>query len=513
MMMQSGAERQVHRLGALLAGMAEVPADCDISGLSMDSREVHHGDLFLACGGLQTHGARYIEDAIRAGVAAVAWDASALPPESRQVPPGENSSPRVPVVAVENLAKLVGVIADRFYGQPSRALYVVGITGTNGKTSCAQFIARALDQDDQPCGVIGTLGYGLLQQQQPASHTTPDAVRLHALLRQMQDQGARCVVMEVSSHALDQGRVNGVAFDVALFTNLSRDHLDYHGDEQSYAQAKRGLFELPGLTCAVLNGDDVYGHELLAALAPSVQGVMYGFAAAQLPAGVMQVQGAGLRLSAEGIEFEVCSPWGGGHIRSPLLGAFNASNLLAALSVLLVMKMPVAEACGRLSALTTVPGRMERYGDVSRQPLVVVDYAHTPDALQQVLQALREHCAGSLWCLFGCGGERDRGKRPLMAAVAAQYADQVVVSDDNPRHEDPQQIIAEIAAGFPTDYEATVMRDRAEAIAHVIRQARCGDVVLVAGKGHESFQLVGEQKIPFSDAEVVQALLREGSHG
>lgn len=514
MRMQATAERQVHRLGALLAGMAEVSTDCDITGLSMDSRRVHRGDLFLACGGGQTHGVRYIEEAIRAGVAAVAWDASAdRLRESQVLPPGMASSPRVPVVAVEDLASLVGVIADRFYGQPSQALYVVGITGTNGKTSCAQFIAHALDKDDEPCGVIGTLGYGLLAQQQPATHTTPDAVRLHALLKQMREQGARCVVMEVSSHALHQGRVNGVAFDVAVFTNLSRDHLDYHGDERSYAEAKRSLFVMPGLACAVINADDAYGRELLEELAAPVQGVAYGFDVMQQSAAVMQVQGSALRLGAEGIEFEVRSPWGEGRIRSPLLGAFNASNLLASLAVLLVMKLPMAEACARLAALTTVPGRMERFGDIHHQPLVVVDYAHTPDALQQVLQALRGHCSGRLWCLFGCGGDRDRGKRPLMAAVAERFADQVVVTDDNPRHEDPQQIINEIRAGFAVADEVRVIHDRAAAIAHVIGQARCGDVVLIAGKGHEAFQLVGEQKIPFNDAEVVQGLLQEGAHG
>jgi UDP-N-acetylmuramoyl-L-alanyl-D-glutamate--2,6-diaminopimelate ligase len=505
----------VQRLSALLTGIADVQQDCEIAGLSMDSRFAHSGELFLACSGTQTHGAQYINDAIEAGVAAVAWEPSAdNPPQSQGLPPGLSTEVvPVPVVAVEDLGSLVGVIADRFYGHPSRDLFVVGITGTNGKTSCAQFIARALNCDARPCGVMGTLGYGLVGQQQTASHTTPDALRMHALLQEMRDAGARCVVMEVSSHGLHQGRVNGVAFNVAVFTNLSRDHLDYHGDEQSYAAAKRTLFELPGLEYAVINVDDHFGCELLIGLAPSVQGVAYGFdltvESTTAPTSAKRVQGLNLQLSADGIDFDVRTPWGDGHVHSGLLGSFNASNLLASLSVLLVMGIPVAEACALMRELPAVPGRMEHFGDGHHQPLVVVDYAHTPDALKHVLQALRAHCSGEVWCLFGCGGDRDRGKRALMAVEAEHYADHVVVTDDNPRYEDPEQIIADIISGFSLPHEVTIVRDREQAIRSVLQQARVGDVVLVAGKGHEDYQLLGDQKVPFSDADLVQQVLQE----
>ena len=345
------------------------------------------------------------------------------------------------------------------------------------------------------------------------SHTTPDALTLHALLNDMRAQGARSVVMEASSHGLEQGRVNHVAFDTAIFTNLSRDHLDYHLTMAAYAAAKRRLFLMPGLKKAVINTDDVYGRELLAALPASVHSVAYGLTPIhpelRSHAGVW---GSNVQLSMNGFEMDVSSPWGEGHLCSPLLGRFNASNLLAVLAVLLLNGIPLAEALRRVAEINTIPGRMERFSAVGK-PLVVVDYAHTPDALTQVLSTLREHLTrgARLWCVFGCGGERDCGKRPLMGAAAEQLADYVVITDDNPRHEDPLGIITDILAGLANPDGVYIQRLRAEAIAFAITYARPGDIVLVAGKGHESHQQIGAQKFPFSDRQRVFDLLNKAA--
>jgi UDP-N-acetylmuramoyl-L-alanyl-D-glutamate--2,6-diaminopimelate ligase len=496
------------RLSALLSGIAPVAAaqDLEVSGLCLDSRAARAGDLFLACAGLRSHGADYLDQALRAGVAAVAWE----PRSGFESLPALDDAATVPAFAVPDLSRQVGVIADRFYGHPSSDMCVVGITGTDGKTSCAQFLAGSLHRAEAPCGVIGTLGYGLYGATEAASHTTPDALRLQRLLAQMRDAGARCVVMEVSSHALEQGRVNGVNFDVAVLTNLSRDHLDYHGDERAYARAKRRLFELADLRTAVLNLNDAFGRELSAALPAEVTPVGYGLE--PLPASEVerQVVGSALQLGDQGLRMQVASPWGEGEVRAPLLGRFNAANVLAVFSVLLSLGWSFDRAREAMAALPQVPGRMERFGGGDR-PVAIVDYAHTPDALRHVLGALREHCRGTLWCVFGCGGDRDRGKRPLMGAAAEQLADRVVVTDDNPRNEDPDAIVADILAGMESPQAVVLERDRASAIRQALTQARPGDMVLVAGKGHEDYQLVGDRRLPFSDRTLVRQVLREGA--
>jgi UDP-N-acetylmuramoyl-L-alanyl-D-glutamate--2,6-diaminopimelate ligase len=315
--------------------------------------------------------------------------------------------------------------------------------------------------------------------------------------------------MEVSSHALDQGRVNGVDFKVAVWTNLTRDHLDYHGDMAAYAIAKQRLFKAPGLRHAVINIDDDYGRELLATIPAGVQTIGYTLNATQHSTLNTQhlLAGSDLQLTDAGIDLHVQSPWGEGRLQAGLLGRFNASNLLAALATLLALGVSFDSAVQRLGGVSTVPGRMERFGG-GRQPLVVVDYAHTPDALEQALRALRGHCHGKLWCIFGCGGERDTGKRPLMGEVAEQSADRVVVTDDNPRGEDPIQIVADIMAGMRNPDAAYLRRDRTLAIAFAIEQSRPGDVILVAGKGHEDYQQVGTRRIPYSDRRSVATLLR-----
>lgn len=483
----------VRRLSRLLSGLVSVPrsADREIGGLSADSRRVSPGDLFLACAGATTHGADFIEDAINAGAAAVAVETPAS---------FKDAGHRVPVIAVAGLGPMLGMIAARFYGDPSRELTVVGVTGTNGKTSCCHYLAQALTTDDAPCGVLGTLGYGAFGDLSTGTHTTPDAVTVQRELARLRGLGARYTVMEVSSHALEQGRVNDVRFHGAVFTNLSHEHLDYHGDLASYGSAKRRLFVVPGLRRAAVNCDDDFGRELAADLPDTVEVVRYGLD--QDPRrgdDVRFVWGRELHMDATGLDMRIQSGWGEGRLRAELLGRFNASNLLAALATLLALEMPFEQALTRLAITRPVAGRMERLGGNGRTPTVVVDYAHTPDALSQALEALRPHCRGRLWCVFGCGGDRDPGKRPLMGAVAEAGADRVVVTDDNPRSEPGAAIIEQILAGMSSPRTAEVQADRAVAIHRAVATATPGDVVLIAGKGHEEFQIIGAERRPFSD--------------
>lgn len=484
-------------LQELLSGLVDgIIADITVTGLALDSRKVVQGDLFIALAGTQTNGHQYVDAAIEAGAVAVLCDAAVIQ--------GETLEQDVPCLPIAGLKHKLGVIAERFYGLPSQKMFVVGVTGTNGKTSCSHFIAQALNSEATPSAVIGTLGNGFIDRLEQATHTTPDAVTLHAMLRRFVDAGAKSVVMEVSSHGLEQGRVSGVEFDLALFTNLSRDHLDYHADMDAYGRAKAGLFAMPGLSYAVINGDDAFGRELLIDLSADIDTVVYSQTDSHFEQ--KTVRGDIVSQGHDGLLLDVQTPWGDGRLHSALLGRFNVSNLLAVLSTLLLSGMGFDTALQKLSQLKTVPGRVERFGGEAEQPLVVVDYAHTPDALEQVLATLREHCAAQLWCVFGCGGDRDQGKRALMGEIASRLADQIVLTDDNPRHEDPNLIIDNIATGIQTD-NVVVLRDRAAAIRHAVTHAATNDVVLVAGKGHEEYQQVGDQKIPFSDRQQVQQAL------
>ena len=499
-------------LSVLLAGYAVVNAvdDCEVHGLSMDSRKVQAGDLFLACAGQQgRHGHEFIADAIRAGAVAVAYAIDdAIVNTSAVAAP--DVAGNVPVVGIAGLGQQVGVIAERFYDYPSRDLWVVGITGTNGKTSCGQFIAQALNEG-APAGVIGTLGNGVYGMLKETSHTTPDAISLHGLLAEMRASGVTSVAMEVSSHGLVQGRVNGVVFDAAVFTNLSRDHLDYHGDMVSYGRAKQRLFTMPGLRYAIINADDSFGRELLQSLPGDVEAIAYTLGDVDGVSCKQVVRGTLLSQGLDGLDLQVTSPWGEARFTSRLMGRFNASNLLAVLVTLVVSGIPFDVAIQTLGRLQPVPGRMECYGGRHGKPLVVVDYAHTPDALSQVLQSLREHCQGELWVVFGCGGNRDRGKRPLMGEIAQRHADHVVLTDDNPRHENADGIIAEISTGLRPSSPVHIERDRARAIALVIARATSRDVVLIAGKGHEDYQLIGDTKLTFSDSLHVRNILKEAA--
>jgi UDP-N-acetylmuramoyl-L-alanyl-D-glutamate--2,6-diaminopimelate ligase len=477
-------------------------AEITPTDMCMDSRQVKPGDLFLACGGRRAHGQTFIEQAVSAGAVAVLWECGDNTP---CVPLNWRSSPkgrRVPLIAVPQLSSRVGVLADQFYGHPSADLFVVGVTGTNGKTSCSQFLAQTL-QADQPCGVMGTLGHGIPPQLVQTGHTTPDAVTCHRWLAEMRDAGVSCVSMEVSSHALDQGRVDGVRFDCAVFTNLTREHLDYHGDMAAYQQAKSSLFHMPGLRYAVINSDDPFGRRLLSLIPDSVEIVTYGLDCNTLRPTVC---GQALQLTDHGMHLTVNSAWGSANLDAPLFGRFNASNLLAVFGVLLLHGVPLPEVVSRLARVKPVAGRLERF-EKKNKPRVFVDYAHTPDALEQVLGTLADHTRGKLWCVFGCGGERDRGKRPLMGEIAERLADFVVLTDDNPRHEDPLNIIEDIQRGMHDVDAIYVQRDRREAIRLAITNAQAEDIILVAGKGHEDYQLIGDETRFFSDADEVRALL------
>ncbi len=491
-------------LGALLGDWLDVGrhAELPITAVTLDSRRVADGTLFIARAGSRAHGLSYLDEAVARGAAAVLAEA-----EPAGVEMVRCHGRAVPLIRVAR-ADLAGRVAARFYGEPSAAMHVIGVTGTNGKTSVSHFIAQSLAATG-PCGLIGTLGSGLVGQLSETGHTTPDPVTLQAELARQRDAGARWTVMEVSSHALDQQRVAGVAFDTAVFTNLTHEHLDYHGDMDSYAAAKRRLFGQSGLRHAVINADDPIGSDWLADLADRLDCLDYGIDDGHgRPA---RLRGRQLHLDAEGINLEIDFPLHRAGLRTGLLGRFNAYNLLAAAGALLAAGMAFDEVIARLGRVQTVPGRMERFGGRARRPLVVVDYAHTPDALEHVLQALGEHCRGRLWCVFGCGGDRDAGKRPLMGRIAEHHADSVVITDDNPRSEDPYTIIEAIQRGMADPDASLVIRDRAQAIAHAIDSAGAGDVVLVAGKGHETEQLVGDQRLPFSDRQTVAHLIGRAS--
>jgi UDP-N-acetylmuramoyl-L-alanyl-D-glutamate--2,6-diaminopimelate ligase len=484
-------------LSELLEGIVDGPFAHNpaITGLALDDRQLTHGGLFLAVPGTHADGRDFLAGAFARGAAAALYESS----DGWTPPTGADFA-----IPVAGLRERIGLIADRFFGSPSRQLFVIGVTGTNGKTTCATLLAQALDRpDDHPnarCGVIGTLGSGFPDAIDPGTHTTPDAISVHALLADLKARGARWVCMEVSSHALDQGRVQGVAFDIAVFTNLTRDHLDYHGDMASYAAAKARLFDFPALKAVVINVDDSFGREI----AERASCRTWRFAQAH----AAEVRARSVTPTDEGLALEVKTPAGPLRWRSPLLGRFNAENLLAVAATLLAAGRPVDEIHSRLTRARPAPGRMERFGGEGR-PVVVVDYAHTPDALEKVLCSLREHVRGQLWCVFGCGGNRDRGKRPQMGAIAERGADVVVLTNDNPRHESPAAIIEEIRAGMQST--PIVIPDRAQAIAHALREAAPGDFVLVAGKGHEDYQQIGDRRLPYSDRETVRVLLGEAA--
>jgi len=483
-------------LAELLQGFANAP-DLTITGIASDTRKLDSGYLFLACGGIGSHGLDYAEDAIDAGAGAIAYDASTA---------GAVPEVDVPLIAVENLRARLGEIANRFFAHPSRTVRVIGVTGTNGKTTVAWLLAQCLQRLGKPSGYAGTLGYGMSDVDLDVAEgmTTPDVIEMHRRLAAFRDVGANYAVVEVSSHALAQDRINGVCVDSALFTNLSRDHLDYHGDMQAYAEAKASLFLDVGPTRRIVNLDTEFGAELASRCGPDVINVSTNTDRAMSGGAYVFVHAVVAKQG--GSEVAIRSSWSDGDVYLPLPGDFNIANAVMVLAFLLSEGVTLDDAAAVLAHAEAPPGRMQRVA-VGSGPEVYVDYAHTPDALGVVLRALRPHTQGNLWCVFGCGGDRDSGKRPLMARAAERLADRIVVTSDNPRNEDADNIITAIVDGFADPERATIIEDRAAAIAWAISNAAPTDVVLVAGKGHENYQLVGDQRRDFSDYGVAAANL------
>jgi UDP-N-acetylmuramoyl-L-alanyl-D-glutamate--2,6-diaminopimelate ligase len=460
-----------------------------IERLCSDSRHCAPGVAFFAYPGEKSDGRTYIPDAIARRAAAVVWETG-----------GEfcwSDAWRVPNTGVEGLKRRAGELASAFHGEPSRSLWMCGVTGTNGKTSCSQWIAAMLAKAGAKAGVIGTLGSGYPGRLAAGGNTTPDALELHGRLKDFVADGATAVALEVSSHGLVQGRVNGVRFSCALFTNLSHDHLDYHGSMSAYAAAKARLFEMPGLQTAVLNIDDPLGLELARRVRErGIRAIGYSAHGAKADADEF--------IGSDGARIE--SSWGSAPARINALGRFNLANALGVLGCVLAYGVPFRDAVEFLHELPSVPGRMQK---ITERPLVVVDYAHTPDALEKVLGALRPIAAqrgGRMVCVFGAGGDRDTTKRPLMGAVAERLADRVLITSDNPRSEDPRAIIAAILAGMQRAADAEA--DRGRAIGLAIQSAAAEDVVLIAGKGHENYQEIAGRRAPFSDAEAARAAVQ-----
>ena len=494
-MMANSQQLQGMQLAELLAGLPVlVPehANVFISGLQLDSRKVQAGDLFVACQGAAVNGQDFIPQAVAQGAVAVLTDSEYAQAIS------------IPVVVLPAAMTYMSEIAGRYYGQPSAKMPLIGVTGTNGKTSCTQFMMQLLNQLQKSCGVIGTLGAGIDGQLQLAMNTTPDAIALQQQLAEWQSK-TDCVAMEVSSHGLAQGRVAALQFDVALFTNLTRDHLDYHGDMASYGAEKAKLFKQPGLKTAVINIDDNYAETLLSQIDDSVDVVRYSLSDQQA-----EVYASDIRYHEGGLTAQVHSPWGDGQLSCSLYGHFNLSNVLAAVTCLAAQAYDFAALIAAAKNLQAVAGRMEMLNAQAavEEPVIVIDYAHTPDALAQALKALRLHASRKLHCVFGCGGDRDKGKRPLMGQLADQLADVVWVTSDNPRSENAEQILQDITAGMrSSSYSLEV--DRAAAIEKCILSAQAGDVILIAGKGHEDYQQVGDQRLPFNDAVQARLALRK----
>lgn len=505
-MMPHRADHKSILLADLLPGLSALDwaRHQPVSSLAMDSRDVERNGLWLALEGSRQHALDHLAEARERGAVAViaepggAWDRDRI----------ARLSAELPVVSLPGLRRQAGEIAARFFGHAAHTMRMIGVTGTNGKTSVAHYLAQALSTR-VPTAVLGTAGNGFPGDLEPSTHTTLDAVNLHALLGSLGARGARAVAMEVSSHALHQERVAGVPFHTAVFTNLTRDHQDYHGSMQAYAEAKARLFRGAGLSLAVINVDDAVG----AGLAEDTRTRTYTVAVGSTPSltrlGDRYLLLREVEARADGLRLCFDSSWGSAELQGHLLGRFNAENLALALAVLLAWDMPLASAVTALEQVRPVAGRMMVFLAPNR-PRVVVDYAHTPDALQKVLQGLREHVSGRLICVFGCGGDRDRSKRAQMGAIAQRFADRVLLTDDNPRSEDPEQIVAEILDGMPTREGVQVEHDRAQAILDGIAGGGPGDLVLVAGKGHEDYQEVGGRRTPFSDIEQVQSVLQGG---
>jgi UDP-N-acetylmuramoyl-L-alanyl-D-glutamate--2,6-diaminopimelate ligase len=501
---QPGVSGLPRSLADLTAGLVTVPPDIVVNDVTLDSRAAAPGCLFLACKGRTHHGLEFAQQAVARGARAVLYEDS---PDAGT----PKFATDVFVAAVPHLSRRAGLIADRFFGAPSQALTMAGITGTNGKTTCAWLLAQALQFCGRPAAYMGTLGFGRPPALTATEHTTSDAVTVQRHLAALRNLGAECVSMEVSSHAIDQDRVAAVRFNTAAFTNLTRDHLDYHGTMEAYGAAKARLFAWPSLVNRVINVDDPFGLRLATQLSPArlVITTQKGAAGVSSLRHADFVRAVRVTPDPAGLAIGVDSSWGPAELTVRLIGEFNVDNVLTVLAVLLAWDIPLAQAVRALEQCRAASGRMEMFGGRGLTPLAIVDYAHTPDALAKALGAARLHCRGQLRVVFGCGGDRDAGKRPLMGRIAAELADDIIVTDDNPRTEDPARIVADIVAGIAGRAPAVVEHDRALAIRLALQRSVPDDVVLVAGKGHEDYQIYGSVRRPFLDQAIVTATLEK----
>lgn len=484
-------------LSDLLKNVATVTDDVEITAMTLDSRAITEGTLFVALHGVMKHAVEYAEMAAEKGAAAIIWEADE-----------HYTAPKVaiPCLEIADLRSKTGEIANRFFGQPSADITVIGITGTDGKTTVSNFIAQALNQEQAHCAVIGTLGKGVPGKLVDTGHTTPDVITVHQTLAEMRDDNIDTVAMEVSSHALDQGRVLGVDIDTAVLTNLSRDHLDYHETLEAYAQAKARLFAWPSLKTLVVNLDDAFGQEIAGEYAnKEVDVINYCVGdPSELPAEYLVANSP--NYNAKGIQADIHFKGQAIALTVGVIGTFNLHNILATIGALLASGYSLQDAVAMVEKVQTVPGRMERVEN-DKGFLVVVDYAHTPMALEQAIEALKHHTEGDLITVFGCGGDRDRGKRPKMAEVAERHSHTIIMTDDNPRSEMPFQIMDDMIRGLKNPENVAVVHNRAAAIRHAFSLAGAGDTVLIAGKGHETVQIIGDERLPFDDREQARALL------
>ena len=481
-------------------------ADTDIHDLCVDSREAKPGDLFIARHGAVSDARKFVGDALKKCVAAVLYEVDDGQGLSMQHLQGWD--PNVPLLPVNRIDEILGTLAKRFFNDPTRNMAVIGVTGTNGKTSTTQYIAQALRALHLPCGVIGTLGYGM-EELTPTTHTTPDIITLNRYCNQFKNEGAKAIAMEVSSHALEQKRIAGLHLHMGILTNLTRDHLDYHQTMAAYAKAKRKLFTHPGLQLAILNAQDEFGLDLLKSLPNNLSKLAYAIDEPVKGLGnVAQIYATDITLSNQGLRFTVETPMGQIGAETTLLGRFNVANILATISALLGLNFSIQDIERVLPLLQSVNGRMQMLGGQGK-PRVVIDYAHTPDALAQVLLAIKAHNPQRIICIFGCGGDRDKGKRPFMGKIAETYSDYCIITNDNPRHEKPMRIAEEIVTGMTQKSIRTIILDRKEAILEGINKAGLNDIVLIAGKGHETYQQIGDVKYPLSDMQIALDILKE----
>ena len=468
-----------------------------ITGLALDSRKVVDGNLFVALSGTKEHGLNYTQQALANGASAIVYDTN----NSAKFPIAQEDTTS-PFFAIKDLNKIIGSIASRFYNNPSQHMDIIGITGTNGKTSCSQYLSQLMSQ----CGIIGTLGWGSFGQLEKTTNTTPDAIALQNILANMKAQGKQAVAMEVSSHGIEQGRINGITFKGAVITNITRDHLDYHGSMENYLKTKLQLLKKPGLSFVVVNLDDTYHKEAIDAVPSGIP--IWGFSCSdrEMIAGET-MRGSIIGYHSNGIEIEINWRKQSQRVITPLYGDFNIENILAVMTVLMALGKEFLESIEKLANIKPVKGRMESFGGNNLLPLVFVDYAHTPDALNRVLSCVRKHCNQNLWVIFGCGGNRDIGKRPLMREAAEYWADHIIITDDNPRSENGLAIINNILAGSKST-KIEIIQNRQQAIMDVIARASEQDCIVIAGKGHENYQEINGKQIPFQDQLVVMKALK-----